>query len=93
METSFKKKALNFMFVVIFAYLYVHYGAPHINRITDGSFISWGIGIIIIGIWGNIAKLSLIRSIIVTKSYKVENYLAIIIGSVFIMIGAIQTII
>jgi hypothetical protein len=73
---------------ILFAFLYVHYPAPIINNYTESPLISWGLALIIYGIWGNIVKLRLLKSIIpFTVSYKAENYVFITLGSVLIILG------
>jgi hypothetical protein len=86
------KKVVNIIAVIAFTYLYVHYFAPIINAYAHNYFLSWGIVLVIIGIWGNLVKLKLLKSIILTDDYRIENYLSMSIGSLLIIVGILKTV-
>lgn len=90
MKKLVNKEAINTILVIIFAYMYLHYVAPYINSFFRNLFVSWGCIIVIIGIWGNLVKMVLIRSVFNTDSYKKENYFFILLGFVLLSLGIVK---
>ncbi|MDF2519700.1 MAG: hypothetical protein K0R84_328 [Clostridia bacterium] len=86
------KRVINIIAVIAFTYLYVHYIAPIINAYTHSFILSWGIALLLIGIWGNLVKLTLLKSVFYTDSYKIENYFWIVIGAILILVGVLKVV-
>ena len=76
--------------VIIFAYTYIHYIAPYINRFFNNFFVSWGIILIIVGIWGILAKVVLLQSVFINDNYKWQNYFFMLLGCLLLVFGIVK---
>jgi uncharacterized membrane protein YqgA involved in biofilm formation len=81
------KEAINTIFAMLFIYLYVHYIAPYVNSFFMNPFTSLGGILVFIGIWGNLARMVLLKSVFITNSYKKENCFFIIVGCLLLFLG------
>ncbi len=79
MSKLMSKESINTILAILFGYLYTHYIAPFINRFFDNFFVSWGLILILFGVWGILAKMVLIQSVFISASKKGENYFLIIL--------------
>ncbi len=83
-------EAINILLFILYSYIHVFYFSPYIYLFFHGRFASWGIWIIIAGVWGNIAKMILVKSFFEDEKYKEVNGTLIIIGVVMVIINGIQ---
>lgn len=89
MKNSFFKEFINFILVIIFSTLYFIYLLPLIIDYTNNIFISTGIWCVIVGIWGNLVGMRIVKPIVISNDYKKENYFIIVFGILFILVGLI----
>lgn len=75
-----KKVFANYIFSIIFSFLYFSIFCHYINKITGTGNISIGIFVVIIGIWGYLANQILVKIFIFQKHPKILNSILIIIG-------------
>ena len=90
MDKKIVFKTLNVLLFIAFAYVHVFFFSPYINSIFHGRLGSWGVGILIAGLWGNITKMVLVKSPFSDEKYKIINNIFIIIGLSLIIISIIN---
>ena len=90
MKKMLSKEIVNTVLMIIVVYLYIHYVAPYVNRFFNNFFISWGIILIVVGLWGNIAKMVLLQSVFSNDTYKWQNYFLMLLGCLLLVFGLVN---
>jgi hypothetical protein len=89
MKESILFKIINTILFILYAYIHIFYISPYINNFFHGRLASWGIGLIVAGIWGNITKMIVVKSPFGPEKYKAVNSTLIFIGVVMVIIVGI----
>ncbi|SHO52036.1 hypothetical protein [Anaerocolumna xylanovorans] len=82
-------KTINILLVILYAYIHVFYFTPYINAFFHGRLASWGIGLTVVGVWGIITKMIVVKSPFGDEKYKIVNGTLIIIGIIMVIIDGI----
>lgn len=85
-----KNNTLNFINTVaiyLYTIAFIAYAIPFINQIAN-IFVGIGIWATVLGVWGNIAKIS-ISSEFFLNDYRKENYFVLGLGIVFLITGVV----
>lgn len=93
MHNSIRKEIVNFILVIVFTFIYVFFAIPMINSIAGNRLLGIGLWSTIVGIWGNLVGLRLVKPLVFLKNTKQENYVFIAIGVMLILVGVILSIV
>jgi len=83
------REVINFILVILYSYIHYRYIGPKIIEITSSQLISLGIWSVIVGVWGNVVGMRLVKAIYMSKDRPYENYFFIVAGFVMIILGVL----
>lgn len=92
MNKQIAKEMVNFILVIVYTYAHYFYISPYIFNLFSSRMLSVGVWCIVVGLWGNLVGMRLVKAIYVSKDYRRENYFFIIIGSILAITGIIVSI-
>lgn len=87
MNKQMAKEMVNFVLVIAYTCAHYFYFAPLLSNLTDSRMLSIGVWSVVVGIWGNLVGMRLVKTIYVSKDYRRENYFFVIVGILLIVIG------
>ncbi len=84
-----KKEYMTGIHFVIFVILSIIFAWLIKSYVVEDALllIAWGSYVIIAGMWGNIAKITLLNVPSSPKSYRIVNYILIVLGCVALIAG------
>lgn len=92
MSKQIAKEVVNFILVLAYSYIHYFYISRYIFDLTGSRMLSVGVWSIIVGIWGNLVGMRLVKAIYISEDYRRQNFFYIMIGFCLSVAGIILSI-